>query len=114
MDLVEIARFRQAVRRGGASFVRRIFTMQEQAYAKRFHDPMPHLAARFAAKEAAIKALSQVDPTRRFDLTAIEVESDALGRPSIHLHGAPHGYPVLQISLTHTEHLAAALAFSIR
>ena len=110
IDIVDLDRFRQTVKRSGTRFLDRIFTPAEQAYAKRHANAMPRLAARFAAKEAVIKALAQIDPARRFDLTHIEVRNDALGRPSVTLAGVPKGYPIVHISITHADHAAAACA----
>ena len=48
---------RQVVERWQDRFLRRVFTEEEIAYCQRRHDPVPHLAARFAAKDAVMKAL---------------------------------------------------------
>jgi len=56
-DLVKIPRMRRAVERWQDRFLRRVFTEAELAYCRTRRDPVPHLAARFAAKEAALKAL---------------------------------------------------------
>ena len=57
IDIVEISRIRRAVERHGDRFLKRVFTADEREYclARRF--PEQHLAARFAVKEAALKAL---------------------------------------------------------
>lgn len=57
VDLVQIARMRRVVERWQTHFLRRVFTDEEIAYCQKRRDPIPHLAARFAAKEAALKAL---------------------------------------------------------
>jgi holo-[acyl-carrier-protein] synthase len=57
IDIVEIARIRQLMTRWQDRFLRRVFTETELEYALRRHDPAQHLAARFAAKEATLKAL---------------------------------------------------------
>jgi len=57
VDLAKIPRMRQVVERWQDRFLRRVFTEAEIAYCQRRHDPIPHLAARFAAKEAVMKAL---------------------------------------------------------
>lgn len=56
-DLVDVARFRRALARQGRGFERRVFTASEWAWAASQEDPVPTLAACFAAKEAAFKAL---------------------------------------------------------
>ncbi len=57
VDLAQITRMRRAVERWDERFLRRVFTEGELAYCRRRRDPIPHLAARFAAKEATLKAL---------------------------------------------------------
>ncbi|MBI3624758.1 MAG: holo-ACP synthase [Candidatus Rokubacteria bacterium] len=57
VDLVKIPRMRKVVERWQDRFLRRVFTDAEIAYCRTRRDPVPHLAARFAAKEAALKAL---------------------------------------------------------
>src|SRR5713101_7155928 len=57
VDLARTPRVRQIVERWDERFLRRVFTDAEIAYCRRRRDPIPHLAARFAAKEATLKAL---------------------------------------------------------
>jgi len=57
IDLVRIERLMASLERFGHRFESRIFTADELDYCRRHRDPVPHLAARFAAKEAASKAL---------------------------------------------------------
>lgn len=57
VDLALIPRLREVVERWDERFLRRVFTDQEIAYCRRRRDPIPHFAARFAAKEATLKAL---------------------------------------------------------
>jgi holo-[acyl-carrier protein] synthase len=57
IDMTRVTRLRRAVERWDDRFLRRVFTDDEIAYCRRNRDPIPHLAARFAAKEAALKAL---------------------------------------------------------
>ena len=57
VDLALIPRLREVVSRWGERFLRRVFTDEEIAYCRRRRDPIPHFAARFAAKEATLKAL---------------------------------------------------------
>jgi holo-[acyl-carrier protein] synthase len=57
VDLARIPRLRRVVERWRERFLERVFTPEELAYCRRRRDPIPHLAARFAAKEAALKAL---------------------------------------------------------
>jgi len=57
IDLVLISRMREVIARWDERFLRRVFTEAEIAYCRARRDPVPHFAARFAAKEAALKAL---------------------------------------------------------
>ena len=57
VDLVRIPRMRRVVERWQDRFLRRVFTDEEIAYCQKRRDPIQHFAARFAAKEAGLKAL---------------------------------------------------------
>src|SRR5437667_10076025 len=57
VDLVNIPRMRDVIDRWQDRFLRRVFTEAEIAYCRARRDPVPHFAARFAAKEAGLKAL---------------------------------------------------------
>ena len=57
IDLVQITRMREVIARWDERFLRRVFTDGEIAYCRARRDPVPHFAARFAAKEAGLKAL---------------------------------------------------------
>jgi len=115
VDVVELTRFRQAIRRGGEAFRRRVFTKQEEAYARaRRRTTLLHLAGRFAAKEAVIKAMAQLDPTRVLAMNQIEVRNDRFGRPRIVLlDGRPHRITV-HVSLSHVKSVAVASAIAIK
>lgn len=137
VDVVELSRFRQALARGGAAFMRRIFTPHETAYARaRRQTTLLHLAGRFAAKEAVIKAVSQVDPGHVPTMGQVEVRNDRLGRPHVVLHDRG-GHPAragsprksrsrrrrddrrragihVHISLSHVDTVAVASAIAIR
>ena len=57
IDVVKVERIMQSIERHGSRFENRLFTPDELEYCRRHKDPVPHLAARFAAKEAAFKAI---------------------------------------------------------
>ena len=84
-DLVRTARFQRYLEEKEA-LLKRLFTPGECAYAMQKANPAQHFAARFAAKEACLKAfgLGLRDGIRWLD---IEVVPDALGRPELHLSG---------------------------
>ena len=115
VDVVELSRFRRALQRGGKPFMRRIFTQQEQAYASaRRRTTLLHLAGRFAAKEAVIKAISQIDPRRTLAMNQVEVRNDRFGRPHILLHDGRARRVSVHMSLSHVDSVAVASAIAIR
>lgn len=85
-DLVETARFRRFLDDGKTALLARLFTAEERRYAMQKKDPAPHLAARFAAKEAGAKAFGTGirHGLRWLDM---EVVTDAFGRPELRLTG---------------------------
>jgi holo-[acyl-carrier protein] synthase len=115
-DLVEIERFRLALRRTPL-LPERLFSEAERAYAARRRDPTERLAARFAAKEAVMKAMGV--GLWRFPLRDIEVVRAASGAPSVRLHGgaerlaAERGVTEWRLTLTHTATLAQAIAVAL-
>ena len=110
VDVVELEQFERAVKRWGAVFLGRIFTQLERRYAEQHRHPLLHLAARFAAKEAVVKAMAQVDPAHPLTLQQIEIRNDSLGRPYVVLRDGPTKYPAVHVSLSHAEHVAMAMA----
>ena len=122
VDAVDVDRFRRILdRRPG--FAARYFTHNERADAQRGEDPTQSLAARFAAKEAVMKALGT--GLGGFALTEVEVRRRAgTGAtdnvPFVVLHGgaagvaARQGAAVFHLSLTHTEHVAIAFVIAER
>ena len=115
VDVVELSRFRQALARGGDAFMRRIFTKHEEAYAqRRRRTTLLHLAGRFAAKEAVIKAISQVEPRRVLAMNQVEIRNDRLGRPRIVLHDGRKSRIQIHVSLSHVATVAVASAIVIR
>jgi len=114
VDVVELSRFRQAVARGGEAFMRRIFTEHEAAYARaRRQTTLLHLAGRFAAKEAVIKAVSQIDPRHVPAMNQVEVRNDRLGRPHVVLRNRHRARVRIHISLSHVDTVAVASAIAI-
>ncbi len=116
IDLVEIERMRQAIERHGSHLLERVFTPAEIAYAERKANRFERYAARFAAKEAGMKAIGTGwrNGVRWVDF---EVANEPSGRPSLKLHGeaaalaARMGVSSVSLSLTHTA--TAAMAFVI-
>jgi holo-[acyl-carrier protein] synthase len=101
IDLLEIERLERALERR-PRLAERLFTERERAYAARRARPGQHLAARFCAKEAVAKALH---------LTAWSWQDiEVLEGPELVLHGALRGAAAIDISLTHSKGMAAAVA----
>lgn len=112
-DIVEIERMRRAVERWGERFLKRIFTQGEIFYCYSKRDPFPHLAARFGAKEAMIKALTGAGPGGILKYTDIEVVNELTGRPRIKGYGALGTFledPSITIHLTIAHERSTATA----
>jgi len=113
-DIIEIARIEQALERWGERFLKRIYTEQEIA---RYRKKVPSLAARFAAKEAVIKALYQSDVG--IGWRDMEVLSGPGGKPRLHLYGRAKvcadalGIKSMEISLSHSREYALAVVLGI-
>jgi holo-[acyl-carrier protein] synthase len=113
VDLVRIARIRQAIARWQDRFLERVFTEDEIAYARRRRDPAEHLAARFAAKEAALKALG-TGLSMGVRWRELEVRRARGEPPRLALSGrtaalvAARGVRTFHVSLTHDGEYAMA------
>ena len=113
LDATEVARIRASAERYGDRFFRKIFTPAEMAYCQARIRKYEHLAARFAAKEAALKALG-TGVAKGTSLTQVEVTNDDSGKPGILLHGVTRqmaqerGISRIHVSISHTETLAIA------
>ncbi|HXV22224.1 MAG TPA: holo-ACP synthase, partial [Desulfuromonadales bacterium] len=84
VDLARVDRFRRLLTAEKAAVIDRLFTAGEKAYALAKKDPAPHLAARFAAKEAFLKALG-LGLRQGISWQQMEVTRDELGKPSLQL-----------------------------
>lgn len=115
-DLVEIERFRVA-RERRPRIDERLFSDDEREYAYRFRNPTPHLAARFGAKEAVMKAMGV--GLWRFAMRDVEVVRLRSGQPVLRLHGgaaalaAERGVDTWHLTLTHSESMALAVAVAL-
>jgi len=108
-DIIEIARIREAVNRWGESFLYRVYTDSE---VRQYRKSLSSLAARFAGKEAVIKALGTAN--KGISWREIEILSQPDGKPVVRLYGkAQHhasslGLKELSISLSHSKEYAIA------
>jgi holo-[acyl-carrier protein] synthase len=112
IDATDIPRVAEAIARFGDRFLQRVFTAGEIAYCMRHRNPAPHFAGRFAAKEAAIKALGtgHAGGLSWHDLEVVRED----GPPRLLLHGAAADCAArllvvrALLSITHAETIAVA------
>lgn len=113
IDHVEVEKFKRDVTADESAFLARVFTASEVSYAQKTDDYLARLAGRFAAKEAALKALG-TGWSDDVDWKQIEITNTASGQPRITLTGraaeiaAVAGAKSLLISISHSPHLATA------
>lgn len=118
VDLVQIPRMREVIGRWQERFVRRVFTDAEIAYCRERRDPVPHFAARFAAKEAGLKALG-TGLRMGVRWRELEVRRERGQAPMLVLHGRcrdlsqARGGGRMLLSLTHDGDYALAQAMLI-
>ena len=113
IDLCEVSRMRAKIQVPADEFVETVFLPGEIAYCGTKHYPAEHFAARFAAKEAVVKALAGTGGRGSF-WQDIEIMNEQDGQPVVRLHGRARemadrlGVRRVFVSLTHTRDLAAA------
>jgi holo-[acyl-carrier protein] synthase len=113
IDIAEVPRIRQSINRFGERFLERIFTAGERRYCDSKANRMERYAARFAAKEAAMKALGTGwnHGVRWRDCEVVRMPG---GRPTIHFHGKAGEFALrlgvknAALSITHTKEEAMA------
>jgi holo-[acyl-carrier protein] synthase len=112
VDIIEISRVRRVAERYGQRFLKRVYTPGEIDYCR---GRAPNLAARFAAKEATMKALGT--GVRGVGWKDIEVVRQESGAPTIRLHGRAkaraQSLKVLEISLSLSHSQEYAVAFVV-
>lgn len=114
LDLAEVDRLRRAVVRHGRRFLDRVFTPAEIAYVERRANRFERYAARFAAKEAGMKAIG-TGWRRGVRWQDFEVVNLPSGKPTLRLHGEAAriverlGGKTISLSLSHTTGVAVAI-----
>ena len=114
IDVIQNERIRQSLEKFGTRFINRIYTEIETGYCNNCADPGIHFAARFAAKEAAFKALG-TGWAAGVKWKDVEVERLPSGKPQLHLHGEARtraeaaGVNRLHVSLTHDQLVSCAV-----
>lgn len=113
LDIAEVDRIEEAIARHGAPFLERLFTPAEASYCERHKNRYERYAARFAAKEAAMKALG-TGWSRGVRWRDIEVAREPGGKPTLHLAGVARqiadqlGVKRISLTITHSGNLALA------
>ncbi len=105
IDIVKIDRFRERRIFENQSLYEKIFTKSEIAYCKRFSDPYPHFAGKFALKEAVQKSISK-------NLAFNKIETfHSNSKPKIRLHDSKVEYEFIS-SISHENKFAIAITIS--
>lgn len=118
IDLIECERIRRVWQHHGDRLTDRLLTSAELEYVCSHRHPVPHLAGRFAAKEAILKVLG-TGWRGKIEWRDMEIINEAGGRPRVRLSGECQrvarelGIADILISITHTEHCAAASAIGV-
>lgn len=118
IDIVEIDRFKKTVKKYGSSFLKKIFTNDEISYSRKRRFSDQHFAARFATKEAVLKAFGDEPGTIR-KWTDIEVSNDKNGKPMVSFHGSAEklrkrkNISKVIVSMAHSRNHAVANAILI-
>ncbi len=113
IDIEEVERVRQSIERHGERFLARVFTAREIAYVEGTANRYERFTARFAAKEAGMKALG-TGWSGGVGWRDVEVVNEESGRPRLELHGRAAevaeslGATRTHVSLSHTRGMAAA------
>lgn len=108
IDIAEVGRFRNKPLDRNGGFYNSIFTPREIKYCIKFVDPYPHFAGIFAAKEAVMKCIRI-----KYRMTNIEIRRDIQGKPTPSLRTKKETLN-LDLSISHTETLAIAVALMIK
>jgi holo-[acyl-carrier protein] synthase len=114
IDLVENERIEKIINKWGQKFLQRVFSENEINYCGRHIQSSLHYGARFAAKEAFLKALG-IGLGRGVKLREIEVVHDDQGKPDLSLHGEANlqiekrQINRINLSMTHTKNYATAI-----
>jgi holo-[acyl-carrier protein] synthase len=112
-DIIEVQRVEDKLLRT-TKLKAKLFTATEIAYCESKHRPALHFAARFAAKEAFLKAMG-TGWSGGHKFSEIEVVNNALGKPELFVHGKvkqfceTHGIASMEVSLTHIRDVASAV-----
>lgn len=119
IDVAEVGRIEEMVRRHGERFLGRVFTELERAYAGRYRRQGERLAGRFAVKEAVMKLLG-TGWRNGIAWTDVETVNDGHGRPGVVLRGEAlrlaqqAGVGEMSVSITHAGGMAMASVVALK
>lgn len=107
VDIIEISRIEKAIERQGEKFLNTVYTKKEIQYCESHKiNKFQHYAARFAAKEALYKALSEIIPKENLEWTAFEITNDENGKPKVNINFDK--IKDIDISISHCKEYATA------
>ena len=113
-DIVENSRIKETLEKFGEKFLEKVYTQEEVTYCLSKKDPIPHLSARFACKEAFIKAI-ELENGKVLEMKEIELSGNFFGKKNLALHGKAKelflqkGYTEISVSISHTEMYSTAV-----
>lgn len=113
IDMIEVDRVMEKITKTGG-FREKVFSAREISYCESMKNPGENYAARFAAKEAFLKATGQ-GLTLGYNLSDIEIATDENGKPSLSLNGifgkqaTDHHWKMIHVSLSHLKTVACAV-----
>lgn len=115
-DILEIGRFRDAMHKYGQNFLDKLFSQQEQDHCHAYAEPERRFAARFAAKEAVVKALGE-GFGKHIKFLDIEILNSESGKPEVHLSKKCNdhfGSPTLFLTISHSRDYATATVLATK
>lgn len=109
-DIIEVCRIKESIERKGDNFLNKIYTEKEIEYCNSKNNmKYQHFAARFAAKEAIFKAISNTLKDK-YEITwkDVEILNDENGRPYVHFLNNDYNIKQIDISISHLKEYAVA------
>ena len=113
-DIVENSRIKETLEKFGEKFLEKVYTQEEVTYCLSKKNPIPHLSARFACKEAFIKAI-ELENGKVLEMKEIELSGNFFGKKNLALHGKAKelflqkGYTEISVSISHTDTYSTAV-----
>ena len=110
VDIIEVERIKKSIENQGENFINKVFTQNEIDYCKNTKKMMyQHYAARFAAKEAVLKAVSSgLNSKYDLDWKDVEILNDKEGRPYVNFKNEISSKVEIDLSLSHIKEYAVA------